>query len=174
LSEIAVTVVGTDRPGIVAAVTRVLYEHGCNLEDASSTILRGHFAMMLMITPPADLAPGDLEADLSRLGDEHELIISARPVPEVPAERVTPSHMISVYGADKPGIVFRVAEALADAGVNITELTSRVIGPDQEPVYALMLEVAAAKDADIEGLLSRLKAALGVDVSVHPIEADVL
>jgi glycine cleavage system transcriptional repressor len=46
----AVSVFGRDRPGIVAAVTRVLADAGCNLEDTSMTILRGHFAMMLVIS----------------------------------------------------------------------------------------------------------------------------
>ncbi|MBV8303503.1 MAG: amino acid-binding protein, partial [Acidimicrobiia bacterium] len=47
MGHYAVSAVGADRPGIVAAVTRVFVEHGCNLEDTSMTILRGHFAMML-------------------------------------------------------------------------------------------------------------------------------
>ena len=46
--HVAVTVVGNDRPGIVAGVTEVLFEQGCNLEDTSMTILRGHFTMMLV------------------------------------------------------------------------------------------------------------------------------
>ena len=40
---------GRDRPGIVAAVTGVLLEHGLNLEDAEMAILRGHFAVMLVL-----------------------------------------------------------------------------------------------------------------------------
>ena len=41
---------GRDRPGIVAAVTGVLLDHGLNLEDAEMAILRGHFAVMLVLT----------------------------------------------------------------------------------------------------------------------------
>src|SRR5438094_166616 len=48
----AVSAVGADRPGIVAAVTGAFLEHGCNLEDTSMTILRGHFAMMLVVAAP--------------------------------------------------------------------------------------------------------------------------
>ena len=39
--QVAVTAIGADRPGIVAAVTGVLVEHGANIEDSSMTILRG-------------------------------------------------------------------------------------------------------------------------------------
>ena len=48
-APLSVTVVGQDRPGIVAAVAEALYDLGCNLEDATSTILRGHFSMMLVV-----------------------------------------------------------------------------------------------------------------------------
>jgi hypothetical protein len=54
--ELAVTAVGADRPGIIARVTRVLYEHGGNLEDSSMTILGGHFAIMLLVDAPTDAA----------------------------------------------------------------------------------------------------------------------
>jgi glycine cleavage system transcriptional repressor len=81
--------------------------------------------------------------------------------------------MVSVYGADKPGIVFRVAESLASGGANITDLTSRVIGSDEEPVYALMLEVASTAGLDLESALAKLKDELGVEVTVNPIDQDV-
>jgi glycine cleavage system transcriptional repressor len=81
---------------------------------------------------------------------------------------------VSVYGADQPGIVFRVAERLAALDVNITDLTSRVIGPSDDPVYALMLEVSTTDATAVERELSSLHEELGVDVSVHPLETDLL
>ena len=169
---VAVTAVGNDRPGIVAGVTRVLFESGCNLEDASSTILRGHFSMMLIVSAPAQLAAADLESKLSTVAEELALSITARSVDEADVRISPATHMVSVYGADQPGIVYRVAEELASSGVNITALSSRVIGSDDQPVYALMLEVVA--DEGLETRLDRLRAELGMDVSVHPIGSDVL
>jgi len=52
VTHLAVSAIGADRPGIVAAVTGVLVDRGCNLEDASMSILRGHFAMMLVVAAP--------------------------------------------------------------------------------------------------------------------------
>lgn len=170
---IAVTVVGVDRPGIVAAITRVLFERGCNLEDVSSTILRGHFSMMLVVGAPADLDPIALEDELAAAGSDLGLTVTVRPVEAATIEVVQPTHMLSVYGADQPGIVFRVATSLAEAGVNITDLTSRVIGEPDSPVYALMLEVVVPAGLDPDSLLS-LGSDLDVDVSIHPVEADLL
>jgi glycine cleavage system transcriptional repressor len=171
---VAVTVIGNDRPGIVAGVTKALYDVGCNLEDVSSTILRGHFSMMLVVRVPAGVDHSAVEERLAPAASELGLVVTARPVEDTATEVPPPTHMVSVYGADKPGIVYRVAEKLAGLGVNITDLTSRVIGSNEDPVYALMLEVSATDAAALEGALSSVHEELGVDVSVHPLEADVL
>jgi glycine cleavage system transcriptional repressor len=170
---VAVTAIGSDRPGIVAGVTEVLYDLGCNLEDATSTILRGHFSMVLIVRTPEGTDPTGLEERLKEVAERFELVITARPVQPTHIAVVAPTHMVSVYGSDRPGLVFRVAELVARAGGNITDLESRVIGPEDSPVYALMLEVALSEDADLGAELDRLKAELGVDVSVHRLDADV-
>jgi len=173
--HVAVTVIGNDRPGIVAAVTRTLYDAGCNLEDVTSTILRGHFAMMLFVRVPDDIDAPDLEERLDSVGQEMGLVVTARAVAETPIEIPAPTHIVSVYGADKPGIVYRVAEMLARDDANVTDLTSRVIGTDEHPVYALMLEVALPGSSEaIERDLSSLKSELGVEVTVRPLETDLL
>lgn len=172
-STLAVTVVGNDRPGIVSAVAQSLYESGCNLEDATSTILRGHFSMVLIVRGPADASAEKLESNLRSAGDPLGLVVTVRPVEEMEVEVAPPTHVVSVYGADKPGIVFRVANALSEGGANITDLTSRIIG-DDTPVYALMLEVSVPLDTSLEAVLESLRAELDVEVTSHPVDADVL
>ena len=44
-----VTVTGTDRRGIIAKVSALLYERDVNIEDISQTILGGQFAMIMMV-----------------------------------------------------------------------------------------------------------------------------
>ena len=170
---VAVTVVGTDRPGIVAAVTKTLYEVGCNLEDVSSTILRGHFAMTLIVGVPGELQAGTLEQVLQPVAGRLSLALTVRPVEQVDDRSPDPTHMISVYGADKPGIVFRVADVLAARGDNITDLTSRVIEGGDDPVYAVMLEVAVADPEATQAELASLEG-MGLDVSIRPLETDLL
>lgn len=171
---VAITVIGEDRPGIVAGVTRSLYEAGCNLEDVSSTILRGHFAMMLIVGAPVELSAEDLEERLAPVAERMHLTVTVRPVREVDPEVPGPTHMVSVYGADRPGIVYRVAEVLAQAGVNVTDLNSRMIGTPDEPLYALMMEVAVTGERDLGADLQGVRDELGVEVTVHPIDADLL
>jgi glycine cleavage system transcriptional repressor len=171
---IAVSAIGNDRPGIVAGVTKVLYEAGVNLEDATSTILRGHFTMTLVVRAPVDVDAGVLEERLAEVAEDLGLVVTARPVDDAQLDVPQPTHMISVYGTDRPGIVFRVTDVLARRGANVTDFTSRMIGSTVSPVYAVMLEVVSD---DAEGLAADLESLgreLDVDVSIHPIEADVL
>lgn len=174
MTSIAITVIGNDRPGIVAAVTRGLFDVGCNLEDISSTILRGHFSMTMISRCPADTDPTSLEERLATVADEYGLVVTARPVEDTGSDFAPPTHMVAVYGADKPGIVYRVTDALSRLGVNITDLNSRLIGEDGDPVYALQIEVQAPHGSDLDEVLPPLREELGVDLSVHPISADVL
>lgn len=171
---VAVTVIGNDRPGIVAAVTSALFDLGCNLEDVTSTILRGHFSMTMIVRASSDLGADGIEEKLTPAAAELDLVVEARPVEEADAHVEPPTHMISVYGADKPGIVYRVADALARQGLNITDLNSRLIGQESDPVYAMQIEVRAPENANLDDVLIPLREELGVDLSVHPIQADVL
>lgn len=178
MPHIAVTAVGADRPGIVAAVTGVLMEHGCNLEDTSMTILRGHFAMMLVVDSPAVSTTGALEAALAAAAEALGLVITVWPIDEsVTAPAVGDAWTVSVYGADRPGIVHGVASLLADRGVNIVDLTTRVVGSADQPVYAMVLEVivpTGVEAADLAAGLEGLATELRVECSLHPSDADIL
>ena len=177
VARFAVSVFGRDRPGIVAAVTRVLADAGCNLEDTSMTILRGHFAMMLVVTGPTGVAAAGLEAGLGPVAGRLDLQVSVRRV----TDEVTAAagggarYAAAVYGADRPGLVARVAEALAAHQVNIVDLQTRVVG-EPDPVYAMHfeLEVPAGRADRVEADLRAAADALGVEVSFHPDDAEIL
>ena len=65
-----VSVLGSDRPGIVAAVSAVLAHADANILDISQTILQGIFTMTMLV----DLSAGESDfADLqSRLAELQE------------------------------------------------------------------------------------------------------
>lgn len=178
MAHIVVTAVGRDRPGIVAAVTEVLVREGCNLEDTSMTILRGHFAMMLVVQAPAAMATAELESALDAPASSFDLVIAVRPIDDdVGAPAEGDPWTVAVYGADRPGIVHGVAAMLAELGINIVDLSTRFVGPPDEPVYAMLLDVrlpARTKPQDMGKRLAQLSAELGVECSMNPAEADIL
>jgi glycine cleavage system transcriptional repressor len=177
---LALYAIGRDRPGIVAAVARVLLDHEINIEDSQATILRGHFAMVLILGAPEDADADALLDDLT--GTAEELDLEWIHVGDVAAagEPVTnPSHVLSVYGGDHPGIVHAVSSALAERDVGITDLNSRMVDGENgdEPIYVLMLEVALPGDADereVRAALDGVAEQEGVEVELRELDRDEL
>ena len=168
----AITVLGHDRPGIIAETTDRLAGLGLNLEDSTMTLLRGHFAMMLVCQGSA--ADVEIEQALAPITADGSLTVTVR---EVPAEHVGASAgtawVLSVHGGDRPGIVSAVVGVIAEVGGNITDLTTRLAGD----LYLLVAEVdlpAGTDVASVEGELDRVAADLGVGVTLRPAETDEL
>lgn len=66
-----VTVLGEDRPGIVAGISSVLADAGANIEDISQTIRSGLFAMIMLVTYDDDRSELDeLKQRLAGAGDD--------------------------------------------------------------------------------------------------------
>jgi len=172
VTMLAVTVIGHDRPGIIADVTGLLAEIGGNLEDSTMTLLRGHFAMMLIVS--ADAGAEAVQEALAPVTEDGTLLVSVREVPPEPqVPPVGAGHVLTVHGADRPGIVSAVTRLVADEGGNITDLTTRLSGT----LYLLVAEVDLPSGADLPGLTGRLTAVadeLGVHVSLRPADSDVL
>jgi len=61
------TAFGKDRVGIVADVTRLLYESDCNLEDTTMSMLADEFTLSLLFTSPNQDIEDQLNRDCRRL-----------------------------------------------------------------------------------------------------------
>jgi glycine cleavage system transcriptional repressor len=173
-----VTAFGQDQPGIVASLAEGLFQLGCNIEDTSSVRLRGEFTMMLLVRLPNGLAADQLADRLPPFLDALDLTILCRKVPAQAALRkpdtATPTYMLSVYGADKPGIVAKVARTVADHTGNVMVMNTRVVGAADKPVYVMVLEIKLPADASPDALqqaLERLKPDLGVDLTFRKLES---
>lgn len=170
--------IGRDRPGIVAAIARVLLVHDVNIEDSQMTILRGRFAMTLVLGAPEELAVATLRAGLADAGAE--LGLDALTLTEVDddaqdAAVAVPTHIVSVYGADHPGIVNAVASALATQGANVTDLQTRLVSEGE--LYSMLLEVSLPKGLEPAQLVSSLEpigSEQGVQVTVRELDRDIL
>jgi glycine cleavage system transcriptional repressor len=176
---VALTAIGRDRPGIVASLSKVLYEKGCNLEDSSMTRLKGDFAILLLIALPSGLSAGDLESALK--ASNRDLTLSLRELSpdesgEGPASSSLPFTLM-VYGVDHPGIVYRVAQEAAELKVNITDLRTHVTQSAGNDLYTLIMEVEVPGAQVLEGfrgVLENLKKELKVEMALNQVETDEL
>ena len=169
---VVVTAVGRDGPGIIAALAKVVFELGGNLDDASMTRLHGAFAAMVAARLPEGVSEDDTRSALVPLAKEMGLTVTVQSVADAHAES-PPDTLLTVYGADKPGIVYRVTAALAALGVNITDMDTRLTGAPDAPVYLMLLE-AAVGDVNLAAATTLLAATLGVEISAQTLDSEAL
>ncbi len=154
------TLVGKDRPGIVAAVTQALFDHGFALGEASMMRLGGNFTIMMMIA-----GAGDAEALLAPVADSLDLHLHLYAGGGRLHEHLAPNVQVRVNGADRAGIVAQVTGVLAEQGFNILDLESDVAGTEDRPVYILYIQGYCDKPLEsLEAAVSDL-GALNVDAS---------
>lgn len=175
----SITVLGHDRPGIIAETTARLADLGLNLEDSTMTLLRGHFAMMLICA--GDATDADIESALAPLTADGSLDVAVRAVPDEHVDGLDDGAapaagspwVLTVHGGDRPGIVSSVVAEVSRVGGNITDLTTRLAGE----LYLLVAELDLPAGADpgaVERALHDVATSLGVAVTLRPADTDEL
>lgn len=167
----AITVLGHDRPGIIAETTDKLAALGLNIEDSTMTLLRGHFSMMLVCA--GDVSAADIEGALWPLTTDGRLDVTVREVPSDVAPPTAPGWVLTVHGGDRPGIVSSVVAEVAKVRGNITDLATRLSGD----LYLLVAEIDLPADVDVPGLESAIEsvcAELGVTATLREADSDEL
>ncbi len=179
------TVVGNDKPGIIAAVTGSLYRTGCNLEAISMTILDGQFAMILGLTV-ARGREAAVENGLGKSLRNHGLALFWSSIrPQHPLEKSRKSskalcvpYLLTAIGKDRTGIVYHLSSALAKESLNITDLNSKILSSSGKPkdsqLYALALEFDIPEHFNVRALERRLQThakTLGVELTLKGVEA---
>lgn len=170
----AITVIGKDKPGIVANVAKVLYEQEFNIEDSSSTFLRDQFSMILIVSNKNNIGLLELKKSFASIRKDLELSISIRNIEVLDIKKpYLKNYMISIYGSDKPGIVYYITKKLSELEINIVDLRTRISGAKKD-IYIMILEVEIPKSISINTVNEMLKEIceqMGVDFSLRLLES---
>ncbi len=150
MKKIIISVLGHDRPGIIAAVSEVLFHSGCNIEDVSQTILQTEFAGVFIASMPSSLPTDELAGRLCRKLDPLGLSVLLREMEvfgvwDAPASE---PFVITTLGPDRPGLVAGVTELLARFGVNISNLKAVFRGGDNPTANTMIYEVDIPEAVD--------------------------
>ncbi|HLK40573.1 MAG TPA: ACT domain-containing protein [Polyangiaceae bacterium] len=173
MTDLVLTLIGQDRPGLVEAVAAIVRGHGGNWLESRMTRLGGKFAGILRAELPSERAEGALRAlaDLETLGLKVMVEVEApRPIRTPPPGALME---LEVVGVDRPGIVQEFAQLLSAARVNVEEMTT---GRRSAPMSGEMLFEARAvvrlpASTDVATLRAKLERAakdLVVDVRLEP------
>jgi glycine cleavage system transcriptional repressor len=169
-----ISLFGKDRPGIVAEVSKVLYQLNLNIEDSSMTRLKGEFTIMLIVSSPTERNEEDILSALKEVKDKLGLWVACKRLPEGWQEEHERKEIyrIVVSGADKPGIVYNVSKLLSEKGINISDLRTEKKGD----LYLMFIEGESDEDLleELRQDLERLRHQLSIDISVERDEEVIL
>ena len=169
MARFRVVAFGADQPGVIAAISSVLVEQGCNLADTQMAVLQGYASMMLVVDAPETVGAEGLRAALATgtAGLSHSFTV--QPIVAVPAVVGNTSRwQVTIRASDRPGIVFEVTRVLARSGVGIQSLQTRLRGSE----LSLWMEADLPPEVDGDGVaaeLDRLGRELGLSCSMRPL-----
>jgi glycine cleavage system transcriptional repressor len=170
--SILLSISGKDRAGIVRDVSEVLLHAQANIEDSSMTVLRGRFTMMLIVEL-ADGGLSSLKAALAELEQRTGLTVQSQVLSDDEASHIPdePDCVVTVSGADKPGIVFAVTDAMSELDVSVADVSTRARGE----VYMMALEAMAGDKLDaLQAKLAEVSEKLSVSIEVHHLDDGVM
>lgn len=178
MGKLYITGMGADRPGMVAAITDVIFKYDGNIEESSMTILSGQFTFIVIATFAENV---DIEAIKQTYQSVHaekgctvfvQQIDDNETRPDMPVFEDMP-YMISIAGDDRTGITAYFTKVLAMHNASITDLNAKTIEGENGPAYVLMIECLLPKQVNrsqFEQDLAKQGEALNVEVTYHPLE----
>lgn len=177
-SQLLITSIGEDRPGIVAHITEVFVAHGANLEESRMAILGGDFAAIMLVSVPSDKVPG-LEKDLAKLQSEG-ISVTTRNTEAHDAAKFKnyACYEVLLKGADHEGIVHSMSSRLKELKINIQSVETMVVHAPVTgtPLFQLKAQIQvppSISQKELEVLLDKIAEQESVDIELKPAKASV-
>ena len=121
---IVLSVIGTDRKGIVQEISKAILDCGGNIEESRMTVLGAEFAMLLLVSGNWHTLT-KLEAGLDKLTEDGSLTINLKKTGEPVSREDCMPYGVDVVCLDHPGVVFGLADFFAARNIEIAELATR-------------------------------------------------
>ncbi len=122
---LVLTAMGADRPGLVEQLSRRIHQAGANIEDSRMAILGGDFAVILLFSGD-DAALERIQAEQPEWTARMGLTSSLKETTSRRALGEFLPYTLRISGVDRAGIVAQVSGLLAEHGINVEALDSRV------------------------------------------------
>ena len=172
-----ITILGRDRPGIVASVAGKLLELECNIEDVSQTILQTEFAAIFIVSISGERPIRQLEDSLSKTLSPAGLHVSLSPLDEGVSPESSGSFepfVVTTSGPDRLGLVAAIAEIISSSNGNITNMRAAFRGGNEPSKNVMIYEIDLPSDADLsEFRRSLMKRARGLDLDLSLQHRDI-
>jgi glycine cleavage system regulatory protein len=171
LTNLVMTLIGADQPGLVQLVAASVADHGGNWLESRMSHLGGQFAGIVRVEAPAGRA-GELVRALQRLeSDGLRIVVQTEPGPAPKGGGALAT--LEIVGLDRPGILRGISAALAAHRVNVEELASECVsapmgGGNLFQARATVLVPEKTNLAALRADLEKIAADLMVDLKLQP------
>lgn len=182
MTELVLTAVGPDRPGLVDELSGALLGAGANVADSRMINLRGQFAMIVMIEVGESNDIDAVRRNLAAAGNDIGLSVTLAPHiagltrddddGAAPGQGVP--YRLKTSAMDQPGMVHRITHELHSYGVNIEELQTRLQPGSYSgtPLFSMEMCMTVPGTVSIHKLrekVEKLCESLNCDVEIHSV-----
>lgn len=171
-SQLVITALCKDRPGIVDALSNALFGFNLNIEDSRMSVLGGEFAILLLVGgEEPDIAAA--EAQCEAMGQQLGLQVMCKRTSSNPSASNAASWQIEVVAIDNPGIVHQLASFFSSREINIQDLVTEryAAAHTATPMFAVNMTVSIPEGVDANALretfLNQCEE-LNLDASMEP------
>ncbi len=172
-TQLIMTITCPDQPGIVERITAALQPYAANWEESQMARLGGDFAGIVKISVATEQAD-DLVAALESLGDAQTTVTIKKTAAEETDVTTGPREVmcdLALQGADHEGIVHKVAAYLAQRGINVEAMETKVVPAPMSaaPLFQMRAHVKVPPNIRVEQLrtdLVQIGDELGVDIQL--------
>ena len=162
---------GRDHPGVVAVISRLLEENGCNIAEVTQTILSGEFAAIFVVTAPmpdAESLRAALAAGLAAADVDLSVLVRPAVSGQWGADFTCEPFVVTADGPDRPGLIAGMSRVFARHGVNIESLKA-ILGEGGPNRALFVFEVMVPAQVD----LGRLRRELACEAQSRELRVSV-
>ncbi|MCX8094161.1 MAG: hypothetical protein N3E50_08355 [Candidatus Goldbacteria bacterium] len=170
---------GIDRKGIVYNLTEILKQFNFNIEDSSMVMLRRTFSIIMLLTLYKKIDETEFQKKLCDFMNKYNMTLDIKEISEKEMKEYKSNnvYIITLSGADKPGIVNIITDIILRHNGNIIGLETKSSENVRPHAYYMILEVDFSVKTKIkifEKELKKVGEKIGVVVNINKIEKDIL
>ena len=167
MTNLVVTVLGADRPGIVSLLSDRAQRFGASWTNSRMSHLSGEFAGMVQLEVPPESTDGLIAAlkDLESTGLRVAIAKSEGKANTTGLRLMT----IELVGSDQVGIVSKLTAALTARNISIEQIDTAIVQGTAKTSFKVRAEILVPKtivDADLRSALDVLAQEMTVDIAL--------
>jgi glycine cleavage system transcriptional repressor len=155
MKDYILTVMAQDRVGIVRDVASALTGLGGNITHVSQTVMCGYFTLIVSVEVPDKRSLLEIRQAIERKGGVGELEVNVRPYEAAPESQIKKAERftLTIVGKDRPGIISRATEYLANRGINIDDFYAYVL----DGRFVMLVQVSIPEGVDADDVRSEIE-----------------